>query len=518
MTERNIGSFDRKQAAKLLRQSGIPSFYVASDTKLLETAIIMSQSLGDTISINNPAQEGQRKSPRVSKKAKEVRVYATQIQQENSDLIDSLSEEAKLQVNYNLEQLLKSRDRSRASLFSSLRRKGVIEDIYINKDGSFDKAGFTAQPRIAENPYLLAQADYLTDYRLSEKTMKKINKESQETITLAVRRKKKRDWSDILIMKPLRVAAAALLLHGGIAMLAGNTFAEGEKPNKGHELQIPNPNQGSSNQLEKAKTQKEQKEDKNQDNQSNNEDKQQDMNQGENPSDKKDKNRKPDKNPTVSPTPTNCNPNDLSGRLLYSGNHLSGDPVVGLFNNAAQNPACPDDIFVHGYESPHLVPEGPGWLESQRRFFSRRITIPQGATGFRVKIDVPDSKQCFLQVDATRLEEGPEPPYIQGIDMIDYVFVDNTEVCKAPPAQTPEPTKTPTQPPSVSQPSPTPTPVTVVEAPPAPTPSVPPPETPQPPTRLPRSGGSPAGMMGFLEVFAGSLILVGDRLRRRSHN
>ena len=144
-----------------------------------------------------------------------------------------------------------------------------------------------------------------------------------------------------------------------------------------------------------------------------------------------------------------CIPTDLKGRLEYTGNHLAPDPVIGHFENIAQNPSCADDIFILGFGSLQ-VPESAGWLESQNFVFFQKVTVSQGATDHRVEIDVPNRDFCWYQVDALRTSEVRIPPRYIGEEIIDYVVVQDADSCI-----TVTPTPTPSPSPGAS-PSPSP--------------------------------------------------------------
>jgi hypothetical protein len=141
---------------------------------------------------------------------------------------------------------------------------------------------------------------------------------------------------------------------------------------------------------------------------------------------------------------TSCIPTDVKGDFQYSGNHLSGNPVTGLFDNIATDASCSDDIYIHVFGS-NQEPETDGWLESQSHVTTETYTIPQGQTGYQVSMNLPTSDYCWYQVDATRTSEVRIPPTYNGNDMISYVFVKNREVCgEVTPTPTATPSATPT--------------------------------------------------------------------------
>ena len=153
-----------------------------------------------------------------------------------------------------------------------------------------------------------------------------------------------------------------------------------------------------------------------------------------------------------------CIVTDVKGSFQYSGNHLSSNPVNGIFENIAANENCSDDIYVHIFGS-NIDPETDGWFASQVHVATQTYTIPQNGN-LNVQVSVPQSDYCWYQVDATRTSEVRIPPVYHGNDMIDYVFVKNA-ACEI--TTTPTPTATPSATPTVtvtptSGPTTTPTP------------------------------------------------------------
>lgn len=138
--------------------------------------------------------------------------------------------------------------------------------------------------------------------------------------------------------------------------------------------------------------------------------------------------------------PDVCIPIDLRGRLDYTGNHLSTNPVIGHLENHAENTSCDDSVYVQIFGSMQ-EPETDGWLESQDHVTSLEIDVPEGAADHTVSIDVPNEKYCWYQVDLVRTDEVRIPPYYQGEDMIDYVFVKDVDSC-LPVTNTPTPSPT----------------------------------------------------------------------------
>lgn len=145
---------------------------------------------------------------------------------------------------------------------------------------------------------------------------------------------------------------------------------------------------------------------------------------------------------------SDCIATDVKGSFQYSGNHVSGNPVKGFFENIASNPTCSDDVYVHIFGS-NTTPEADGWFDSQVHLATQTYTIPQGSNQ-NVEISLPATDYCWYQVDATRTSEVRIPPVYHGNDMIDYVFVRNAS-CDVTPTPTATPSATPTN-------GPTPTP------------------------------------------------------------
>lgn len=141
----------------------------------------------------------------------------------------------------------------------------------------------------------------------------------------------------------------------------------------------------------------------------------------------------PSPNPTPTPSPSQapCINTDIKGTLEYTGNHISGNPVIAHFENIAQNQDCSNQIFIHAFGSKQ-EPESLGWLESQKHVFSKTINVPKDARDFRVEIGVPNADFCWYQVEATRNPNVLIPPEYHGTDMIEYVFVKDTDSCPPP--------------------------------------------------------------------------------------
>ncbi len=264
----------------------------------------------------------------------------------------------------------------------------------------------------------------------------------------------------------------------------------------------------------------------------------------------------------ATPTATvQCIATDVKGRFEFSGpNHLGSDPIVFFGDNIATNADCPDVLYVHIYGSLQLTPETSGWLESQEYISTQEITIPQGATNYRVEIDVPDLDFCWYQVEVTRVKEVRVPPYYSGEDMVDYAFVEDLNSCKptrtATPTETPRPqengnggddggnggeqprptdtpvptaTSQPEQPaPQLEQPTQPPAPTAEVTPSPSPQPPAPTAEVqPTPPVQVPVVKGAPpetlpsagelpsSNLPGILAAAGAWMTAVGLRLRRK---
>jgi hypothetical protein len=137
--------------------------------------------------------------------------------------------------------------------------------------------------------------------------------------------------------------------------------------------------------------------------------------------------------PTVTPTPDAtttatatiepCIATDVKGRLDFvpGSNHLLTDPITFFGDNIATNPACPDNLFVQFYGSTQQ-PESPGWLENQTHIATQEITIPEGATNFKIQIVQPSTQFCIEQVEVLRTSEVRIPPRFSGVEMVDYGF------------------------------------------------------------------------------------------------
>lgn len=136
-----------------------------------------------------------------------------------------------------------------------------------------------------------------------------------------------------------------------------------------------------------------------------------------------------------------CIITDLKGKFVYNGNHLSESPVIGYFDNISENEDCPNEVTIHVFGSLHTEVEGDGWLESQVHVTSKTFIVPHGSSDFKIEFDVPNSDFCWYQVEATRTKKVKTPPYYHGDEMIDYVFVKDTDSCKPSPTATPTPIK-----------------------------------------------------------------------------
>lgn len=144
-----------------------------------------------------------------------------------------------------------------------------------------------------------------------------------------------------------------------------------------------------------------------------------------------------------------CIPTDVKGFLNYSGDHVSGNPVTGTFENIASNADCSDDIFIHVFGTNDSPGDG-GWLNNQVHLMTQTFTIPQGSSQ-NIDVTISDQEYCWYQVDATRVSDVRIPPIYHGTDMIDYVYVqgkecggDVTPTPSATPSATPTDTPTPT--------------------------------------------------------------------------
>jgi hypothetical protein len=144
---------------------------------------------------------------------------------------------------------------------------------------------------------------------------------------------------------------------------------------------------------------------------------------------------------SASATPTDCIATDVKGFLNYSGDHMSGTPVTGTFENIAADPDCGDDIYVHVFGSNNTEVNVGDWLDSQVHLDTQKFTIPQGGSQ-NITVILPTSDYCWYQVDATRTSDVRTPPVYNGTDMIDYVFVKNRD-CNVTPTATPSATPTP---------------------------------------------------------------------------
>jgi hypothetical protein len=153
---------------------------------------------------------------------------------------------------------------------------------------------------------------------------------------------------------------------------------------------------------------------------------------------------------TVRTDSAECIATDVKGSIQFVGNHFSGNPVNGSFVNIASNPECSDEVYVHVFGS-NDEPDSPGWLDHQFHIMSQTFTVPQDGIDMPFQLTLPHSDYCWYQVDATRTPDVRIPPYYNGDDMIEYVFVQNKEVCgevTPTPTQTATPSATPTDTPT----------------------------------------------------------------------
>src|SRR5258708_3435138 len=91
--------------------------------------------------------------------------------------------------------------------------------------------------------------------------------------------------------------------------------------------------------------------------------------------------------PSPSPSPSpNCIATDLKGFFQYTGNHLSGNPVKGHFENIGKG-GCPDTVYVHIMGS-MKDPETADWLDTQHDISRVDIGVEAG-TNKDVSIPMP---------------------------------------------------------------------------------------------------------------------------------
>lgn len=157
---------------------------------------------------------------------------------------------------------------------------------------------------------------------------------------------------------------------------------------------------------------------------------------------------------TPTPTPTEglqCIITDLKGVINDEGNHFEEGRVVdGYVENISTNPECPDKVRIWVYGS-NQYPETPGWLESQKYLFGYDYQVPAG-TRQEINQEIPGTNYDWCQVDLVRADveptNPPEPPYLSGDKMIDYVFVRCKEEVKPTEQPTPSITEAPTKTPA----------------------------------------------------------------------
>lgn len=155
-------------------------------------------------------------------------------------------------------------------------------------------------------------------------------------------------------------------------------------------------------------------------------------------------NRRPEEPPP--PPPPECIATDIKGRLLYEGNHMSGNPVHGFVQNLSDDERCQDELYLEVFGS-NQEPESLGWLKSQTHTAEYTIPVPPGTIEeieFRQPIDI--SGFCWYQVDLTRVKT--QDPHISGDAMVDYVFVEGTS---CPPRERPRKPTCPTCGPHVDE-------------------------------------------------------------------
>ncbi len=154
--------------------------------------------------------------------------------------------------------------------------------------------------------------------------------------------------------------------------------------------------------------------------------------------------------PAVTETPTqvlNCIVTDLKGILNHDGSHfIRGLEITGYVENISDNPECPQNVKIWVYGS-NQYPETPGWLESQKYLTTiLNLNVPPHEIR-EIRLILERTPYEWCQVDFVRGEveplEPPEPPYLSGNKMIDYLFVNcGLEEFQETPA--PEITLTPT--------------------------------------------------------------------------
>lgn len=146
-----------------------------------------------------------------------------------------------------------------------------------------------------------------------------------------------------------------------------------------------------------------------------------------------------------------CIVTDLKGNFDWAGDserHLVNDPATFHLQNIATDTTCDKTVWIHGFatdEAPKL-PDGsdnPEWLTSQRYVTSASYDIEHGAQDQRESFDIPDVKECYVQIDLVRTGEVRIPPLYNSSDnsMIDYGIWENPE-CKVTPSATATATST----------------------------------------------------------------------------
>lgn len=170
-------------------------------------------------------------------------------------------------------------------------------------------------------------------------------------------------------------------------------------------------------------------------------------------------------------SPVACISTDLKGTAVYTGNHISGDPVQFDLQNVQppERQDCPDGVWIRSYSS-NQNPNSAGWLESQSPMTSQievlnpdgsvktrtstaegLVLIPNNTDDLKVRVDLPDGDYCWAQVETVTISDELVPPYYNGVNMVDYVLVPNPtkrnpDTCQVvnTATSTPENTKTPT--------------------------------------------------------------------------
>lgn len=253
--------------------------------------------------------------------------------------------------------------------------------------------------------------------------------------------------------------------------------------------------------------------------------------------------------PAPTPTEISCIPTDLKGNVVNfskdetdDANMVTDNRALFHFENLSQDTThtCAEMVGVKTFESPHLHPNGSGWLESQTEVVgSRKVFLVPAGTSRDEWVNFTNTGGCTVQVDAVKagngltLEQVMELPAdkLSGDAMVEFAFWENPDciptatptvtssaTATSTPTEAPTSTDTPTVVRKAKTHTPTNTstsvPIEATETP------VPPAETPEPvdtPTATPvrivttlvDSGDGSSGKRNGILLVSGILSVVG---------